>query len=292
MRPANLTTKIFLDSGDPAETRRILELLGFLDGQTTNPSLVAKHPDALVRLARGERFTREQALAFYREVVREISACIPEGSVSVEVDAHRGSTADELFHEGERCFTWIPNAHVKFPTTAAGLAAAEKGVPRGMRVNMTLCFSQPQAAAVHAATRGGARGDVFVSPFVGRLDDRGVDGMALVQNILAMYRAAGSHVQVLTASVRSIEQLLRAIAIGSDIVTVPFKVLVEWAKQGMPVPDIAVASTMLGATMGTTFTPPYQELDCTRPWESFDLHHDLTAQGLERFHADWESLIA
>ena len=84
-------------------------------------------------------------------------------------------------------FGWIPNAHVKFPTSAEGLKAAEKAIGLGLRVNMTLCFSQAQAAAVYAATRGARKGQVFVSPFIGRLDDRGENGMDLIANILRMY---------------------------------------------------------------------------------------------------------
>src|SRR5438105_4367600 len=85
MRPQNLKTRIFLDSGDPKETREIISVLGFLDGQTTNPSLIAKNPDAQARLARGEKFDAGEVFNFYQSVVKEVSALIPEGSVSIEV---------------------------------------------------------------------------------------------------------------------------------------------------------------------------------------------------------------
>jgi len=172
MKPAGLKSKIFLDSGDPAETKATLELLGFLDGQTTNPTLVAKNPYARERFEKGEKFSEKEIYDFYRKVVTEISGLIPDGSVSIEVYAALETTADEMFAQGKEMFTWIPNAHIKYPTTTAGLEAAERSTKEDIRVNMTLCFTQDQAAAVYAATKGANKGDSFVSPFVGRLADR------------------------------------------------------------------------------------------------------------------------
>ncbi len=97
-------------------------------------------------------------------------------------------------------FSWIPNAHVKFPTSREGLEAAGRAVKEGLRVNMTLCFTQEQAAAVYSATAGAKKGDVFISPFIGRLDDRGENGMDLIENIQKMYGTGDGHVEVLTAS--------------------------------------------------------------------------------------------
>src|SRR3990172_71294 len=149
MKPANLKTKIFLDSGDPNETKQAIKLLGFLDGQTTNPSLIAKNPDA-----QGKKFTEEEISSFYKGVVREISSLIPSGSISIEVYTDLDSTGDKLYQQGEMMFSWIPNAHIKYPITRSGLEAAEHSVETGIRVNMTLCFSEEQAAAVYASTLG------------------------------------------------------------------------------------------------------------------------------------------
>ena len=121
MRPDKLKTKIFLDSGDPGETKEALSLLGFLDGQTTNPTLIAKNPQAKERIANGKKFSKEEVMSFYKEVVTELSGLIPQGSISVEVDANAQSEAEKLFAQGEEMFTWIPNAHIKYPTTAAVL---------------------------------------------------------------------------------------------------------------------------------------------------------------------------
>src|SRR3989338_2804155 len=108
MRPDGLQTKIFLDGGDPKETKEIIRILGFLDGQTTNPTLIAKNPEAMARLDAGKKFTKEEIYRFYRGVVEEISGLIPDGSVSVEVYADKETSAGEMFREGFEMFGWIP----------------------------------------------------------------------------------------------------------------------------------------------------------------------------------------
>ncbi len=286
MRPRNLKTRIFLDSGDPLETRAAFSLLGFLDGQTTNPTLIGKHPEAKKRIERGERFPKDEIIEFYRDVVIQISTLIPQGSVSIEVYADHETSANTLFAQGRDMFGWIPNAHIKYPTTAQGLMAAERSVAEHMRINMTLCFSQEQAAAVYGATRGAKPGDVFVSPFVGRLDDRGENGMDLIKNCIRMYRKSDGHVHVLTASVRNLNQFMYALALGSDIITAPLSILKEWAEKGMPVPE----KTFVYA--GGSLAPiPYCEIDLRRPWQSFDIAHPLTEKGMQRFSDDWNTLI-
>jgi transaldolase len=101
---------------------------------------------------------------------------------------------------------------------------------------MTLCFFQDQAAAVYAATRG-SREPVYVSPFVGRLDDHGENGMDLVKNIKRMYRIGDGHVHVLAASIRHLDHLLASFALDVELATVPAKILTEWATKGFPMPD-------------------------------------------------------
>jgi transaldolase len=286
MRPYNLKTRIFLDGGDPQETKEIINLMGFLDGQTTNPTLISKNPMARQRLERGEKFSKEEILNFYREVVKEISVLVPRGAISVEVYADPLTTADEMLRQGKEMFSWIPNAHIKFPSAGEGLKAAEMAVRDGMRVNMTLCFSQEQAAAVHAATRGAKRGDVFVSPFIGRLDDRGENGMDLISHILTMYQKGDGHVEVLTASVRNINHLFYALKLGSDIITVPFKVLKEWVEKGLSMPgdDYVYDPWNLKSI-------PFEDRELTKKWYEYDIYHELTDKGMEQFSADWNNLI-
>src|SRR3990167_3131105 len=96
----NLKTKIFLDSGDIAETKEAIKLLGFLDGQTTNPSLIAKSPDAQERLARGEKFSETEVYDYYRKVVNELSGLISNGSISVEVYADANTKAEQILKQG------------------------------------------------------------------------------------------------------------------------------------------------------------------------------------------------
>ncbi len=279
MRPQNLKTKIFLDSGDPAETREALKVLGFLDGQTTNPSLIAKNPGAV-----GKKFSAAEILNFYESVAKRVSDLIPEGSVSIEVYADKDTPAEEMLEQGTGFNQWISNAHIKFPTTSEGLKAAELAVKDGLRVNMTLVFSQDQAAAIYAATKGASKGQVYVSPFIGRLDDRGENGMDLIENIIKMYNSGDGHVEVLTASVRNPEHMVKAIELGSDILTVPLKVLKEWKASGMKNLESRIENKNLKPI-------PYKEINLDQPWESYDVNHELTDKGLEKFAQDWNALI-
>jgi len=255
MHPHGLTTKIFLDGGDPGETREIIKLLGFLDGQTTNPTLISKNPEARERLKKGDKYTEEEIYRFYKNVVGEISTLIPQGAISIEVYADLST-------------------------------GAERAVKNKMRVNMTLCFSQEQAAAVYAATSGAGRGDVFVSPFIGRIDDRGENGMALIANIINMYRKGDGHVMVLTASVRTFDHLMYALHLGSDIITAPYNILKEWGEKGLPMPgkDYVYDYKNLKDIQ-------YKDFNLSRNWQGFDVNHDLTVTGMEKFSADWNSLV-
>lgn len=286
MKPSKLKTRIFLDGGNPEETKEIIGLLGFLDGQTTNPTLISKNPEMRRRLERGEKFSAGEILDFYRGVVTTICRLIPEGSVSVEVYADAGTRAETMLEQGKEMFSWNRNEHVKFPTSREGLKAAEQAVRSGMRVNMTLNFSQEQAAAVYSATHGARKGQVFISPFVGRLDDRGENGMDLVANILRMFGKGDGHVDVLTASVRTLDHLFKALQLGSDIITAPFEILKKWGEQGMPLPGPEYTYPVEG--LKPMF---YRELGLGKPWVDYDIRHDLTDKGMEKFSSDWNSLI-
>ena len=285
-RPDNLKTRIFLDCGDPGETKEIIENLGFLDGQTTNPTLVSKNPGIAEKIAKGEKFTTEEILTAYEEIVRTISDLIPDGSVSIEVHSDKETTAEEMLAQAKAMNSWIPNAHIKYPTTYEGLKAAERSISLGMKVNMTLVFSQGQAAAVYAATRGARKGDVFLSPFIGRLDDKGENGLDLIENIKKMYSSGDGHVEILSASIRSIDHLMGVFQLGTDIVTLPGKLIKEWFDNGGKLPDKNYKYPKKDLA-----DIPYQELDLEKNWDEFDIRHDLTDMGLEKFAADWNALI-
>jgi transaldolase len=229
-------TKILVDGGDPEETLRVKQLIGFVDGQTTNPSLIAKNPDIRERIASGHTLSPQEEKDEYRRIVQAISPLVGDAGVSIEVFADMDTKAEEMLAQGEEMFSWIPNAYIKYPCTREGLRAAEISVRRQIRVNMTLCFSQEQAAAVYAATRG-SREPVYVSPFVGRLDDHGENGIDLVKNIKEMYKNGDGHVYVLAASIRHVDHLLASFATGAELATVPGKVLVDWDIKNFPMPD-------------------------------------------------------
>jgi transaldolase len=286
MRPENMHARLFLDGGNQEETKAVLKQIGFLDGQTTNPTLISKNPEARKRLEQGSKFSRTEIFTFYRGVVNTLSGLMPKGSISIEVYADAKTSAEEMLKQGKEMFAWIPNAHIKFPTSREGLKAAQQAVKAGLRVNMTLVFSQEQAAAVYAATQGARKGQVFLSPFIGRLDDRGENGMDLIANVIRMYQKGDGHVEVLTASVRNIDHFLYALKLGSDIITAPFEMIKVWGEKGLPMPGNEYHYDTKGLK-----AIPFRELDLSKSWESFDIHHDLTDKGMEKFSADWNALI-
>ena len=283
-------TKILVDGGNPEETLRVKQLIGFVDGQTTNPSLIAKNPEIQQRIASGHSLRPQEEKDEYRKIVQAISPLVGDAGVSIEVFADLDTKAEDMLAQGEEMFSWIPNAYIKYPCIREGLRAAEMSVARQIRVNMTLCFSQDQAAAVYAATRG-SKNPVYVSPFVGRLDDHGENGMDLIQNIKRMYGNGDGHVHVLAASIRHLDHLLAAFALGVELATVPAKVLTEWATKGLPVRDQDFSYRALDAK-GKPLKPiPYKELDLKLPWQSFDIMHELTSTGIRRFVADYRSTL-
>lgn len=283
-------TKLLVDGGDPEETLRIKSLIGFVDGQTTNPSLIARNPEIQDRIASGYKLSPDEATEEYKKIVRRISPLVGNAGVSIEVFSNLDTTAEQMLTQGKDMFSWIPNAYIKYPCTHEGLRAAQMSVEQGIRVNITLCFSQEQAAAVYAATQA-TKTPAYVSPFIGRLDDRGENGMDLIKNIQRMYEAGDGHVYVLAASIRSIDQLLACFALGVELVTVPGKILEAWAARGFPMPDRNFVYKGAGAT-GKTLKPiPYRSIDLKAPWNTFDLTHELTRKGIEKFVADFEGTL-
>lgn len=280
-RPA---TKILVDGGDPQETARIRELLGFVDGQTTNPSLIAKNPEVRQLVESGHALSEQQEAAEYRKIVQIISPLVGDAGVSIEVFADLSTTAEQMLKQGREMFSWIPNAYIKYPCTSGGLKAAQRSVAEGIRVNITLCFSQQQAAAVYAATKG-SKSPVYVSPFIGRLDDAGQNGVDLITNIVRMFAKSDHHVLVLAASIRNLQHLLYSFHAGAELVTVPAKVLQQWSSEGMPLPDKNFAYKPTGAQI------PYEDLDLEQPWERFNIEHELTRNGIQKFVSDYRATL-
>ena len=127
--------------------------------------------------------------------------------------------------------------------------------------------------------------------FVGRLDDQGEDGMDLVRNIKKMYERGDGHVHVLVASIRTINHLLCSFFLGTELATVPSKVLQEWAAAGFPMPDHNFKYKAVDAKGKVLKSIPYKDLDLNLPWDSFDLAHELTTKGIQKFVADYRSTL-
>ena len=188
--------KFFIDSAEIEEIRQANKK-GWVDGVTTNPTLIAKS---------GRNF---------HEVIKEICKEV-SGPVSAEVIS---TQAEEMFKEGMTLAKLADNVVVKIPLIEEGLIAVKKLAAEGIKTNVTLVFNPLQALLVAKA------GGTMVSPFVGRLDDIGHNGMAMVEEIVQIYRNYDFATEVLVASVRGPLHIEQAALMGADIVTVPYKVM-------------------------------------------------------------------
>ena len=221
--------KFFLDTADLAEIRDLADS-GLVDGVTTNPSLIAKAGRAFI------------------PTIAEICEVIP-GPVSAEVAATDFPT---MLAEGRKLAQIAANVAVKVPLTPDGLKTCKVLRAEGTMVNVTLCFTAAQAVLAAKADA------TFISPFVGRLDDTGVDGMDLIADIMTIYEAFPDFTtEVLVASVRNVHHLTTAAKLGADVATMPPGVLkkmfehpltdkglaafvADWAKTGQSILDDSV----------------------------------------------------
>lgn len=290
MSARKTNTKVLVDGGDPQETRRVRDVVGYVDGQTTNPTLVAKNPEVRRLISSGHKFSSQEELTEYKKIVQTISPLVGDAGVSIEVYADFETTAEQMLDQGQEMFSWIPNGYVKFPCIHEGLRAAQMAVRKDIRVNMTLCFSQEQAAAVYAATMG-SKEPAYVSPFIGRLDDRGENGMDLVANIKRMYEGGDGHVQVLAASIRSLDHLLAVFALNAELATAPSKIWEDWANKSFPVPDKDYVYRGVDKSGNTLAGIQYQEIDLQSGWEHYDIRHELTTKGIQQFVADYKGTL-
>lgn len=189
--------KFFIDSAEISEIKEIASY-GMVDGVTTNPSLIAKS---------GRDF---------KEVIAEICQLV-DGPVSAEVAAN---DYENMIKEGEILSKIAKNVCIKLPLTIDGLKACKYFSSKGIQTNVTLCFSAAQAIL---AAKAGA---TFVSPFVGRLDDIGQEGLGLIEEICAIYSNYPEfNTEVLVASIRNPMHIVNAARIGADVATIPGKVL-------------------------------------------------------------------
>jgi transaldolase len=216
--------QFFVDTADTAAIRE-LAATGFLDGVTTNPSLILKAGRDMV------------------ETIAEICDIVP-GPVSAEVAA---TDFEGMVKEGRALAAIAPNIAIKAPLTWDGLRACRVFADEGRMVNVTLCFSANQALL--AAKAGAA----FISPFIGRLDDLGLDGMELIADIRQIYDNYDFETKILAASIRSVNHVKDAAKMGADVATIPPDVIhklaahpltdkglaafvADWAKTGQTIP--------------------------------------------------------
>ncbi len=188
--------KFFIDSADINEIRQA-NARGWVDGVTTNPSLIAS--------------VGRPAIEVYKDICKEVN-----GPVSAEV---LSVTAEQMYAEGKELAKIHDNIVVKIPMTEDGLVVVRRFKSEGIKTNVTLVFTPLQALLVAKA------GGTMVSPFVGRLDDISYDGMDLINNIRTIYSNYGFETEILVASIRHNVHILDSALIGADIVTVPFKVM-------------------------------------------------------------------
>lgn len=282
-----LTTKIFLDSGDPAETAQALEVLGFLDGQTTNPSLVAKNPEILKKAGRKAFLNESKLLDFYKNIVQDISVQIPNGSVSVEVYADKGTSVKEMLKQAENMYTWIPNAHIKFPTIKNGILAAQEFLALGGRVNMTLGFSSNQALAVALALKSNSKNSVFYSAFVGRQFDSGFNGIAFLAQAQDILKQTNPSIDLLAASFRNFEQVVESLRLQPEIITLSLGFIKE----------LEAKKYSLELEKHTDYTnlqlpEKSKNLNNDQTWLDLNIENKLADAGLEKFTQDWKNLLS
>ncbi len=192
--------RIFLDTANIEQLKQAARL-GVVTGVTTNPSLVSK-----------------EGRADYEAAIKEICAIIP-GPVSTEVLVEGVKPMTE---QARKIATWAPNVVIKIPSTSEGLEVTSTLAKEGIKVNFTLCFSLNQALL------GALAGAAYVSPFVGRLDDAGHNGMELIKDIVDVYKNYPAiKTEVIAASIRHPQHCVAAAKAGAHIATVPYDVLMQ-----------------------------------------------------------------
>ncbi len=203
--------KLFIDTADIKEIEQAVDW-GIISGATTNPSLVST-----------------QGKVDFKSHIQRICELV-QGPVSAEVIS---LDAENMLKEAREIATWSPHVVIKIPMTSEGIKAAKVLSREGIKTNVTLVFSPNQALLAANA------GATYISPFVGRLDDAGHDGMAVVAEIVQIFRQYNYSTQVLAASIRHPLHCVSAAKIGADVATVPFKVLKQMFQH--PLTDAGIA---------------------------------------------------
>lgn len=294
-------TKFLLDSGDPNEYKEIVALAHEkgqeIWGATTNPSLIAK------KLA-GQKVTPEIAFKLQKDIVAQILALVP-GAVSAEVYADTTTTSDQMVQQGREIASWHERVFVKLPTTFEGFKARTVLRKEGVSINNTLVFSQEQVFAIclhekllqESYSIRKSPWPPFISPFLGRLDDQGQDGLNMLANSLKTQNTYFPEDQtwLLSSSIRTLRHLQETIRFDCDIITAPAKVYREYfTPTHRETPEQQTLQPI------PYWTPPANLLD-VQTLEEFmhvleknilSINHPLTQKGIEKFTADWKAILA
>ncbi len=302
-------TRFLLDSGDIKEYEEIVQLAkaqsSELWGATTNPTLIAK-------TLTGKKLTQTEAFNLQKEIVLRIIDLVP-GAVSAEVYADESTVSEEMVQQGEEIASWHKRIYVKLPTTLEGFKARtvlrEKNIP----INNTLVFSQQQIFAINLHEKIITQKNPnikniwppFISPFVGRLDDNGQNGMQLIENGMKIKEQFYSKddkglTWMLASSIRNAQHIKQSITFNSELITAPAKAYREWfgltQKQQNEL-DINIYGKGLADISNW---PPPQILMKINSIPEFmdaiqrnqlDIRHALTDSGIHRFAADWNAII-
>ena len=296
--------KFLLDSGDPNEYKEIEPLAekqgSKLWGSTTNPTLIAK------KLA-GKKVSQQEAFDLQKKLVMDILRLVP-GAVSAEVFCEETTTGKEMAEQGRDISTWDKRVVVKLPTTKEGFIARTILRKEKIPVNNTLVFSQAQIYAIclHEQLAGQTYGPIndlfppFISPFVGRLDDIGEDGMNLVENGMRIKKTFPINIWMLEASVRTVEHLKRGLRAKTELLTAPnpvYKAWFELSKQEQDELDILSYAKKLkpipywSASNEVKNIKSIEDFDDAISSGILDISHPLTEKGLLRFADDWKAIL-
>lgn len=298
-------SKFLLDSGDPQEYKELAALAkekgSELWGSTTNPSLIAK------KLA-GQKVTPQEAFGLQKDLVMQILEIVP-GAVSAEVYADMTTPAEEMAEQGREIASWHERVVVKLPTTLEGFKARTLLRQENIAINNTLVFSQEQVFAICLHEQlmkqqyGPSKNNLpsFISPFLGRLDDKGESGVSFLQNAIHIQKMFEKELTwMLEASIRNVSHLKAGIDMQCDLLTIPAKVLREWFN--LSPKEQATVDTK--APEGLSDIPawtPTPELRSITTIDDFmnalmsgklNIHHELTDAGIEKFVADWQAILA
>ncbi len=299
-----MNTKFLLDSGDPVEYEEAQELArannSEIWGSTTNPTLIAK------KLA-GQKVTQQEAFSnLQKQIVEKILNIVP-GIVSAEVYSDHTTTAEQMIEQGKEIATWHERIAVKLPTTLEGFKARTELRKLGILINNTLVFSQEQSFAILLHEKimisqfGKPKNNTpcFISPFVGRLDDIGIDGMSFIEDAIKTQREffEKDTCWMLEASVRHLEHLQKGIDLGTELITSPLKVYQQYFSQ---------SNQSITQTTPFTLAPiPYwlpsenllsinsvEDLIMAIQTNELNINHELTDKGIDKFVADWKTIIS